>query len=51
VLADGRLKGKVTFTPRALITPWVWETVIDSLPAADDELTKKIRQNIRGMFQ
>jgi len=51
VLVNGRLKGKATFTPRALITSWIWETVIDSLPAADDELTEKIRQNIRGMFK
>jgi len=51
VLCNGKLKDKVTFTPRALITPWIWETVIDSLPVADDELMEKIRQSIRGMFK
>jgi len=51
VLCGGRLKGRVEFTPSALITRWIWETVIGSLPKADDELTEKIRQSIKGMFK
>ena len=52
VLCGGRLKAKnVEFNPRALITPWIWEIVIGSLPKADDELTEKIRASIKGMFK
>ena len=51
VLVNGRLKGKAAFTPRSLITPWVWETVIFSLPEPDDELSAGIRESIKGMFK
>ena len=51
VLVNGKLKGRAEFTPRALITPWIWETVIGSLPEAENELDEKIRASIKGMFQ
>jgi len=51
VLCSGKLKGRAEFTPRALITPWIWEIVIGSLPKADDEITEKIKQSIKGMFK
>jgi len=50
-IINGKLKGRAEFTPRALITPWIWEMVIGTLPEADDELTEKIRASIKGMFQ
>jgi hypothetical protein len=49
-LSNGRLRGKAEFTPRALITPWVWETVIGSLPESG-EYDGEIRECIKGMFQ
>jgi len=51
VMCGGKLKGRVEFTPSALITRWIWETVIGSLPKAEDELDEKIRESIKGMFQ
>ena len=46
ILTNGKLKGKAVFTPRALITPWIWESVIDSLPTntVTPELSVKIRR-------
>jgi hypothetical protein len=51
IIVNGKLKGKVEFTPRALITPWIWEMVIGSLPVQDNELTTEIRESIKGMFK
>jgi hypothetical protein len=51
VIVNGKLKGRAEFTPRALITPWVWEMVIGSLPEPDNELTAEIRESIRGLFK
>jgi hypothetical protein len=51
VIVNGKLKGKAEFTPRALITPWIWETVIGSLPESDNELYAEIRESIKGMFK
>jgi len=51
VLVNGKLKNKAEFTPRALITPWIWEMVIGSLPEADDEQMARIRASIKGMFK
>jgi len=49
VMTNGKLKGKVAFTPRALITPWIWELVIDSLP--ENNVTPELQEIIRGLFQ
>jgi len=49
VMTNGKLKGKVVFTPRALITPWIWELVIDSLP--ENNVTPELQEIIRGLFQ
>jgi len=53
VLVNRKLRGKtgVEFTPRALITPWIWETVIGSLPEPDNELTAEIMESIGRMFK
>ena len=51
VICGGRLKGKAEFNPRALITPWIWEIVISSLPEPENELDEEIRQSIKGMFK
>ncbi|MDR2597258.1 MAG: MarR family winged helix-turn-helix transcriptional regulator [Treponema sp.] len=51
VLCSGKLKGRAEFTPRSLATPWIWETVIGSLPKPENELDEKIRQSIKGMFK
>jgi len=51
IMCNGKLNGKATFTPRSLATPWIWETIINSLPEPDDELTEKIRASIKGMFK
>jgi len=51
VLCNGKLKGRAEFTPRALITPWIWEKVIGSMPKSDDEQTARIRESIKGMFK
>jgi len=51
IMCNGKLKGKATFTPRSLATPWIWETVINALPEAEDELDEKIRKSIKGMFK
>ena len=47
-MTNGKLKGKAAFTPRALITPWIWELVIDSLP--ENNVTPEIYESIKGMF-
>jgi hypothetical protein len=48
VIVNGKLKGKAEFTPRALITPWIWEMVIGSLP--ENNVSEEMRESIRGMF-
>jgi hypothetical protein len=48
IMTNGKLKGKAAFTPRALITPWIWELVIDSLP--ENNVTPEIYEKIKGMF-
>lgn len=51
-LVNGRLKNKgVDFTPRAITTHWIWETVISTLPDSDNDLTEETRAKIRGMFK
>jgi hypothetical protein len=49
MMTNGRLKGKAAFTPRSLITPWIWELVIDSLP--ENDVTPELREDIRGLFK
>jgi hypothetical protein len=48
ILTSGKLKGKAVFTPRSLITPWIWELVIDSLPENESPELKEIA---RGLFK
>ena len=48
ILCNGKLKGKAEFTPRALITPWIWELVVGSLPEAE---SPELRESIKGMFK
>ena len=48
VMCNGRLKGKAVFTPRALITPWIWELVINSLPETE---SPELREIIKGLFK
>jgi DNA-binding Lrp family transcriptional regulator len=48
ILTNGKLKGKAVFTPRSLITPWIWELVIDSLPENESPALKEIA---RGLFK
>jgi hypothetical protein len=50
-MCNGKFKGKWVYTPRCLKTDWIWELVIDSLPNTDDELTIKVKENIKGMFK
>jgi hypothetical protein len=49
VMTNGKLKDKAVFTPRALITPWIWEQVIDSLPAHEND--PEIQEIIKGLFK
>jgi hypothetical protein len=48
VMTNGKLKGKAVFTPRVLITPWIWELVIDSLP--ENDVSPDLRETIRSLF-
>ena len=48
ILTNGRLKGKAVFTPRALITPWVWEMVIGDLPEKE---SPELRDMVKGLFK
>lgn len=48
-IVNGKLKGKAEFTPRSLITPWIWETVIGSLP--EKNITPELMQSIKGVFR
>jgi hypothetical protein len=48
-LINGKLRGKAVFTPRSLITPWIWELVVDSLP--ENDLTDEFRENVRELFR
>ena len=47
-MTNGRLKGKAVFTLRALITPWIWELVIDPLP--ENDVHPELRETIRSLF-
>jgi len=47
IMANGKLRGKVAFTPQSLITPWVWSLVIESLPEAE---SPELREFARGLF-
>ena len=49
VLLGGKLKGKAEFTPRALMTPWIWEMVLGSL--SENNLTDEMRESIKEMFK
>lgn len=52
VMCNGKLKGKAVFTPRSLVTPWIWEQVIDSLPEGrSPEEEARMKDFIRGMFK
>jgi len=48
IMTKGKLKGKAVFTPRALITPWIWELVIDSLPENE---SPELKQIVKGLFK
>jgi hypothetical protein len=48
-MVNGKLHGKAVFTPRSLITPWVWELVIDDLP--ENNITPELRESIKGLFK
>jgi hypothetical protein len=48
-MTNGTLKGKAAFTPRSLITPWIWELVVDSLP--ENNVDEALRASIRGLFK
>ncbi|MDR1176111.1 MAG: hypothetical protein LBK83_11655 [Treponema sp.] len=48
-LINGKLRGKAVFTPRSLITPWIWELVVDSLP--ENDLTDEFRESVRELFR
>jgi hypothetical protein len=48
-MTNGALKGKAPFTPRALITPWIFELVIESLP--ENNIDQELRESIRGLFK
>jgi hypothetical protein len=48
-MTNGTLKGKAAFTPRSLITPWIWELVVDSLP--ENNIDQELRESIRGLFK
>jgi hypothetical protein len=50
VMTNGKLKGKAEFTPRALATPWIWETVIGSL-SDNDGVTQDLINKIKGLFK
>jgi len=45
---NGKFRDKVNFTPQSLITGWVWEKVVDSLPEAEDP---EVQEIIRGLFK
>ena len=45
---SGKLRDKVSFTPQSLITGWVWEKVIDSLPEAE---SLEDREFVRSLFK
>jgi len=45
---NGKLRDKVSFTPQSLITGWVWEKVIDSLPEAE---SPELKEFVRGLFK
>ena len=49
VMCNGKLKGKaVAFTPQALMTGWIWEAVIVSLPEAENP---ELIEVARGLFK
>ena len=47
-MCNGKLAGKAVFTPRSLITPWIWELVINSLPENE---SPELREIIKGLFK
>ena len=48
VICNGKLKGKAEFSPQALMTNWIWELVIGSLPGID---SPELKESMRGMFK
>jgi len=48
VMCGGKLKGKASFTPNALMTGWIWEQVVDSLPEAEPP---EFLEAVRGIFK
>jgi len=47
IMCNGKHKGKWVFTPQTLVTTWIWNLVIDSLPGPENP---KLRELVRGMF-
>ena len=47
-MTRGKLRGKVEFTPRALMTPWIWESVIGSLPKIE---SPELKDFAKGLFK
>jgi len=47
IMCQGKYKGDWVFTPHTLVTPWIWNKVIDSLPGPEN---KRLRELVRGMF-
>ena len=45
---SGKFRDKVSFTPQSLITGFIWEKVIDSLPEAE---SPEDREFVRSLFK
>jgi len=50
ILCNGKYKGKWTFNPQCLITPWIWALVMDSLPKAESQELSNAIKSMKGMF-
>ena len=48
IMCNGKYRGKMSFTPQNLITPWIWALVLDSLP---DNESPELKNSIKGMFK
>ena len=49
-LVNGKLKGKVSWTPSGLVTTWVWNLVLEGMQTTPTEAEAAIIESVAGLF-
>jgi len=49
MVSSGALRGKCSFTPRSIVTSWIWEMILASMPKVNKE-EEEMLKSLEGMF-